>query len=118
MNRQVENLCPNLLRAERLEITGANERGDAVLHTIPIHKGTQGPWKLDIICCLKHCRTGRVDIGKRGVVQIQLHSHKLGGFMAIIDGLVLEWQKNRRVGDRRGIVDLTTSIVVEAENLK
>jgi len=118
LNHQVKNLCPDLLRAERSEITGANERGDAVLHTIPIHKGMQGQWKLDIICCSKHRRTGRVDIGKRGVVQIQLHLHELDGFTTIIDGPILEWQKNFRVGDRRGIVDLTTSIVVEAENLK
>ena len=101
-----------------MEITGANERGDAVLHTIPIHKGTQGQWKLNIICHSKHRRTRRVDIGKYGIVRIQLHLHKLDGFMTIIDGPILEWQNNCRVGDHRGIIDLTTSIVVEAEKLK
>ena len=118
MNRQVKKLCPDVLRAEHLEITGADERGDAVLPTTTIYEGTQGQWKLDIICCSKHRRTGRVDVGKRSIVQIQLHPYELDGFTTIIDGPVLEWQENCRVGSRRGVVELTTSIVVEAENLK
>ena len=118
MNRQVKKLCPDVLRAERLEITGADERGDAVLPTTTIYEGTQGQWKLDIICRSKHRRTGQVDVGKRGIVLIQLHSYKVDGFTTIIDGPILEWQKNCRVGGHPGVVDLTTSIVVEAENLK
>jgi hypothetical protein len=118
LNRQVEDLGADVLWAERTEVTGADERGDAVLTTTTIDKGTQGQWKLDVVRCSKHRRTGRVDNGKRGIIQIQLHLHELDGFTTIIDGPILEWQKNFRVGDRRGIVDLTTSIVVEAENLK
>ena len=90
MNRQVENLGSDVLRAEHSEITGADKRGDAVLPTTGIDKGVQGQWKLDIICRSKHHRTGRVDIGKRGVVQIQLHLYKLDGFTTISDGPVLE----------------------------
>ena len=118
MNCQVENLCPDVLRAGRSEITGVDECGDAVLPTTIIYEGPQGQWKFDIICRLKHRRTGRVDVGKRSIVQIQLHPYELDGFTTIIDGPVLEWQENCRVGSRRGVIELTTSIVVEAENLK
>ena len=118
MNCQVENLGSDVLRAERSEITGADKRGNAVLPTTTIDEGAQGQWKLDIICRSKHRRAGRVDVGKRGVVQIQLHSYKLDGFTTTSNGPVLEWQEDCRVGSRRGIVDFTTSIVVKAENLK
>jgi hypothetical protein len=118
LNRQVEDLGADVLWAERTEVTGADERGDAVLTTTTIDEGAQGQWKLDVVRRSKHRRTGRVDIGKRGVVQIQLHSYELDGFTTIIDGPVLEWQENCRVGGRCGVVDLATSIVVEAENLK
>ena len=117
LNRQVKNLGSDVLRAERSEITGADNRGDAVLPTTT-NEGAQGQWKLDIICCSKHRRTGRVDVGKCGMVQIQLHSYKLDCLTTINDGPILEWQENCRVGSHRGVIALTTSIVVEAENLK
>ena len=118
MNCQVKNLGSDVLRAEHSAITGANKPGDAVLPTTTIDKDAQGQWKLDIICPLKHCRTDWVDVGKRGVVQIQLHSYKLDGFTTIRDGPILEWQENCQVGGHCGVIDLTTSIVVKAKNLK
>ena len=107
----------DILRAEHSEITEANERGDSV-PTTTIEEGAQGQWKLNIICCSKHRRTGRVDVSKRGIVQIQLHLYEFDGFTTISNGPVLEWQENCWVGGHRGVIDLTTSIVVKAENLK
>ncbi len=104
----------DLVRAQCMEVIGTTERKKAIMLVLAIRQAMQGQQELDTVRGLEHCGSGWVDIDKLSVIQSNLHANELDGLTALIEGAVLDRQKDCRVGIRRRVVDLATGIVVEA----
>ncbi len=108
----------DLFWGKHTEVIGTIEHKEVVIPPVLIHQSTQGLGEFNIICSSEYRRSWRVDVCKLPIVEVELYSDKLDGFATLIQSAILDRQENRWVGGRHRVVNLATSLVMEAQHLK